>query len=155
VGQAQHLLGRVSAFGSARIFLAVSALQIGAEDLEEQLQGAAVAVVEGRAGHTGALGQIGDRDLRDAALGGELHDRMPEGLLRAGDAWIGALSHRATAASRGAGAARSTTVGCSATCRSPPPAPLVFGLALFLLLGIPWALAVAHRLGDATDRPTE
>jgi low temperature requirement protein LtrA len=35
------------------------------------------------------------------------------------------------------------------------PAPLVFCLVLILLLGVPWVLAVAHRLGDATDRPAE
>jgi hypothetical protein len=31
------------------------------------------------------------------------------------------------------------------------PAPLVLGLALVLLLSIPWALAVAHRLANRAD----
>jgi MFS-type transporter involved in bile tolerance (Atg22 family) len=31
------------------------------------------------------------------------------------------------------------------------PAPLVLALALVLLLGIPWGLAVAHRLASAAD----
>ena len=35
------------------------------------------------------------------------------------------------------------------------PAPLVLGLALVLLLGIPWGLAVAHHLANAADPPTE
>jgi len=33
------------------------------------------------------------------------------------------------------------------------PAPLVLGLALVLLLSIPWGLAVARKLADATDVP--
>ena len=33
------------------------------------------------------------------------------------------------------------------------PAPLVLGLALVLLLGIPWVLAVAHRLTNTADPP--
>jgi low temperature requirement protein LtrA len=33
------------------------------------------------------------------------------------------------------------------------PAPLILGLALVLLLGIPWGLAVAHRLANAADSP--
>jgi low temperature requirement protein LtrA len=35
------------------------------------------------------------------------------------------------------------------------PAPLVLGLALVLLLAIPWGLAVAHHLANAADPPTE
>jgi low temperature requirement protein LtrA len=35
------------------------------------------------------------------------------------------------------------------------PAPLVLGLALVLLLGIPWSLAVAHRLADESDESDE
>jgi low temperature requirement protein LtrA len=35
------------------------------------------------------------------------------------------------------------------------PAPVILGLALVLLLGIPWGLAVAHRLANAADSPTE
>ncbi len=35
------------------------------------------------------------------------------------------------------------------------PAPVILGLALVLLLGIPWALAVAHRLANAADSPSE
>ena len=33
------------------------------------------------------------------------------------------------------------------------PAPLVLGLALVILLGIPWGLAVARRLTDEPDKP--
>jgi low temperature requirement protein LtrA len=33
------------------------------------------------------------------------------------------------------------------------PAPLILGLALVLLLGIPWGLAVAHRLASEADLP--
>jgi low temperature requirement protein LtrA len=33
------------------------------------------------------------------------------------------------------------------------PAPLILGLALVVLLGIPWGLAVAHRLADTADSP--
>jgi hypothetical protein len=33
------------------------------------------------------------------------------------------------------------------------PAPLVLGLALVLLLSIPWGLAVARKLANATDSP--
>jgi len=35
------------------------------------------------------------------------------------------------------------------------PAPLLLGLALVLLLAIPWGLAVAHRLANAAESPTE
>ena len=35
------------------------------------------------------------------------------------------------------------------------PAPLLLGLALVLLLAIPWGLAVAHRLANAADSPIE
>ena len=35
------------------------------------------------------------------------------------------------------------------------PAPLFLGLALVLLLGIPWVLVVARRLADAADPPAE
>jgi low temperature requirement protein LtrA len=35
------------------------------------------------------------------------------------------------------------------------PAPVILGLALVLLLGIPWGLAVAHRLAKAADSPIE
>ena len=35
------------------------------------------------------------------------------------------------------------------------PAPLILGLALVLLLGIPWGLTVAHRLANAADSPNE
>jgi low temperature requirement protein LtrA len=35
------------------------------------------------------------------------------------------------------------------------PAPLFLGLALVLLFGIPWGLAVARRLADAADPPAE
>ena len=35
------------------------------------------------------------------------------------------------------------------------PAPLVLGLALVILLGIPWGLAVAHRLTGEPDEPGE
>jgi len=35
------------------------------------------------------------------------------------------------------------------------PAPLLLGLALVLLLAIPWGLAVAHRLANAADSPVE
>jgi len=35
------------------------------------------------------------------------------------------------------------------------PAPVILGLALVLLLGIPWGLAVAHRLANAADSPIE
>ena len=35
------------------------------------------------------------------------------------------------------------------------PAPLVLGLVLVLLLGIPWGLAVAHRLANGADSPIE
>jgi len=62
-GQAQHLLGRVSAFGPACLLPAVAAVQVGVEHLDEQLQGAAVAVVERRAGHPGTAGQLSDADL--------------------------------------------------------------------------------------------
>jgi low temperature requirement protein LtrA len=34
------------------------------------------------------------------------------------------------------------------------PAPLILGLALVLLLAIPWGLAVAHRLASEADSPT-
>jgi low temperature requirement protein LtrA len=34
------------------------------------------------------------------------------------------------------------------------PAPLVLGLALVLLLSIPWGVAVAHRLANPADSPT-
>ena len=34
-------------------------------------------------------------------------------------------------------------------------APLLLGLALVLLLSIPWGLAVAHRLANETDPPTQ
>jgi len=33
------------------------------------------------------------------------------------------------------------------------PAPLVLGLALVVLLSIPWGLAVARKLAGATDSP--
>jgi low temperature requirement protein LtrA len=35
------------------------------------------------------------------------------------------------------------------------PAPLLLGLALVLLLAIPWGLAVAHRLASAADSPAD
>jgi len=35
------------------------------------------------------------------------------------------------------------------------PAPLILGLALVLLLGIPWVLAVARRLADPADSPSK
>jgi low temperature requirement protein LtrA len=35
------------------------------------------------------------------------------------------------------------------------PAPLLLGLALVLLLAIPWGLAVAYRLADAAESPAE
>src|SRR5262249_44845419 len=35
------------------------------------------------------------------------------------------------------------------------PAPLLLGLALVLLLAIPWGLAVAHRLANSADSPIE
>jgi low temperature requirement protein LtrA len=35
------------------------------------------------------------------------------------------------------------------------PAPLILGLALVLLLGIPWGLAVAYRLANGADLPVE
>jgi low temperature requirement protein LtrA len=35
------------------------------------------------------------------------------------------------------------------------PAPVILGLALVLLLGIPWGLTVAHRLANAADSPIE
>ena len=35
------------------------------------------------------------------------------------------------------------------------PAPLLLGLALVVLLSIPWALAVAHRLASGTGPPTK
>jgi hypothetical protein len=35
------------------------------------------------------------------------------------------------------------------------PAPLVLGVALVLLLSIPWGLAVAQRLASGADSPTE
>ncbi len=35
------------------------------------------------------------------------------------------------------------------------PAPLLLGLAVVLLLSIPWGLAVAHRLANAADSPIE
>jgi low temperature requirement protein LtrA len=35
------------------------------------------------------------------------------------------------------------------------PAPLFLGLALVVLLSIPWGVAVAHRLAHGTDPPTE
>ncbi len=35
------------------------------------------------------------------------------------------------------------------------PPPLILGLALVLLLAIPWGLAVVRRLTNAADSPTE
>jgi cobalamin synthase len=35
------------------------------------------------------------------------------------------------------------------------PAPLFLGLALVVLLSIPWALAVAHRLAGKADSPID
>jgi low temperature requirement protein LtrA len=35
------------------------------------------------------------------------------------------------------------------------PAPFILGLALVLLLGMPWGLAVAYRLANAADLPVE
>jgi hypothetical protein len=35
------------------------------------------------------------------------------------------------------------------------PAPLVLGLALIILLSVPWALAVTRRLANGADPPTE
>ena len=35
------------------------------------------------------------------------------------------------------------------------PAPLVLGLALVLLLGIPWGVAIARHLANAADPPAE
>jgi hypothetical protein len=35
------------------------------------------------------------------------------------------------------------------------PAPLVLGLALVLLLSIPWGYAVSHHLANAADPSTE
>jgi hypothetical protein len=35
------------------------------------------------------------------------------------------------------------------------PAPLFLGLALVLLLAIPWGLAIAHRLANRAGSPTE
>jgi hypothetical protein len=34
------------------------------------------------------------------------------------------------------------------------PAPLLLGLALVVLLGIPWGLAVSHRLANGTEPPS-
>lgn len=67
-GEAQHLLGRVPAVGLPRLLAALAARQVFVEHLDEQLQGAAVAVVERRAGHPGAVGEISDGDLRDGPL---------------------------------------------------------------------------------------
>jgi phosphatidylserine synthase len=35
------------------------------------------------------------------------------------------------------------------------PGPLVLGIALVVLLSIPWALALAHRVATAADEPAE
>jgi len=35
------------------------------------------------------------------------------------------------------------------------PTPFVLGLALVVLLGIPWGLAVAYRLANEADSPAE
>jgi low temperature requirement protein LtrA len=44
--------------------------------------------------------------------------------------------------------------GCLAVGAARPP-PLLLGLALVFLLGIPWALAVARRLASRADLPAE
>jgi low temperature requirement protein LtrA len=51
-----------------------------------------------------------------------------------------------------------TCVGVAAACLAAGaarPAPLILGLALVLLLGIPWVLAVTRRLTDTADSPTD
>jgi hypothetical protein len=93
-GEAQHLLGRVPAVGLPRLLAPLAARQVFVEHLDEQLQGAAVAVVERRAGHAGPVGQLGDGDLGDRPLPGEIHDCLLKGLGRPGDARIGPVSHR-------------------------------------------------------------
>jgi low temperature requirement protein LtrA len=45
-------------------------------------------------------------------------------------------------------------VACLGVGAARPP-PLALGLVLVLLLGIPWGLAVAHRLASPADPPTE
>jgi low temperature requirement protein LtrA len=50
-----------------------------------------------------------------------------------------------------------TCAGVAAAClgvASARPAPLFLGLALVLLLSIPWAVAVAHRLGNRANQST-
>ena len=39
-------------------------------------------------------------------------------------------------------------------CDVVRPAPLILGLALIVLLAIPWGLVVAHRLADDADSPS-
>jgi hypothetical protein len=46
-----------------------------------------------------------------------------------------------------------TCAAAAVACRALRPAPLVLGLALILLLSIPWGLAVARRLAGAADPP--
>jgi hypothetical protein len=92
--QAQHLLSRVPAVGLARLLQAAATAQVGIQHLDEQVQGTAVTVVERRAGHPGAAGQIGNGDLRDGPPRGELHDRLRKSELRSRDARIGAICHR-------------------------------------------------------------
>lgn len=50
-----------------------------------------------------------------------------------------------------------TCVAVAAACLgigAVRPAPLVLGVALVLLLSIPWGLAVAQRLANGADSPT-
>jgi hypothetical protein len=46
------------------------------------------------------------------------------------------------------------TVACLAA-GAARPAPLLLGLALVLLLSIPWGFAVAHRLANETGPPAQ
>ena len=45
-------------------------------------------------------------------------------------------------------------LACLAVAAARPP-PLFLGLALVVLLSIPWAFAAAHRLANPADAPTE
>jgi hypothetical protein len=51
-----------------------------------------------------------------------------------------------------AGACAATAVACLGV-GAARPTPLVLGLALVVLLGIPWGLAVTRRLASGADSP--
>lgn len=48
---------------------------------------------------------------------------------------------------------RAAVAGACLAVGAARPTPLLLGLALVLLLGVPWGLAVAHHLANAAKSP--